>query len=186
MSGDSTPGDGMAGEGVAGDSFPGDHNPLGLSEEHREALREAFKNVALHRLLDIEAIEISEERSAFEMPVAQAAFNPSGNLHGGAIATLVDVTAGTAAAIGSTTFEPGKNTLVTADMHLRYLGRATGETIVAEAHVVRSGRQLVVVDCEVRDRDTGKLIATADFSSMVVSLRQPIHPEAGDASSPDY
>lgn len=169
---------------------PVDHDEmgraLGLDAEQQELLREAFSKVALHKLLNVRPVEFSDERVAFEMPVAEEAFNPSGNLHGGAIATLVDITAGTAAALGSTTFEPGKNTLVTADMHLRYLGRATGEMIRATAHVVRSGNQLVVVECEVRDTSSDKLIALCDFAAMVVPLREPLRETFGDASNPDY
>lgn len=160
---------------------------LGLNDEQREMLREAFSKVALHQLLQVRPVELGAEQTVFEMPVADEAFNPSGNLHGGAIATLVDVTAGTAAALGSTTFEPGKNTLVTADMHIRYLGRAKGDWIRATAGVVRSGNQLVVVECEVRDTDSGKLIAVSDFAAMVVPLREPLRAtEFSDAANPDY
>lgn len=159
---------------------------LGLDEEGREALREAFRDVGLHKLLTVTPVQLRPEPVIFEMPVAEEAFNPSGNLHGGAIATLIDVSAGTAAAMGSTAFEPGINTLVTADMHVRYLGRARGDAIRAESRVVRAGRQLTVVECQVLDSEHGKLIASADFAAMVVPLRGPLRPTAGDSSQPDY
>ena len=106
------------------------------------------------------------------MPVAPGAFNGSGNLHGGAIATLVDVASGSAAARAGT-FRPGENTLVTADLHVRYLGRPKGTVVRAEARVMRAGRQLIVVECRVAD-DLGNLIAFADFAGMIVPLRQPL------------
>lgn len=118
------------------------------------------------------------------MPVREEAFNSTGNLHGGALATLVDVSAGTAAALNSA-FEPGKNTIVTADMHVRYLGRPRGDTVRAESRVLRAGRQLVVVECHVLDPDD-RLIVSADFSSMVVPLREPLRPSRyADARNPD-
>jgi len=119
-----------------------------------------------------------------EMPVAPGAFNASGNLHGGAIATLIDVASGSAAARAGT-FRPGENTIVTADLHVRYLGRPHGDWVRAESRVLRAGRQLVIVETHVLD-DDDRIIASADFSSMVVPLRQPLKPSAGgDPAHPD-
>lgn len=159
--------------------------PFGEHDEDRDKLREHFRAIPLHNLLKLEHIELSEDRVVTEMPVAPEAFNPAGNLHGGAIATLIDVCAGTAAALGSPNFEPGKNMLVTADMHIRYLGRAKGDKIRAVATVMRAGTQLTVVECQVLDPDSGKLIAFADFSSMIVDLREPLQADHGDSRSPD-
>jgi uncharacterized protein (TIGR00369 family) len=103
---------------------------------------------------------------------------------------VVGKAAASAVACGSTaarasSFVPGKNTLVTADLHVRYLGRPKGDVVRAEAHVLRSGRQLVVVECRVVDPE-GNVIATADFSAMVVPLREPLRPtEGADARTPD-
>lgn len=144
-------------------------------------LREAFEATPLHRLLGISFLQIDPEMVVCEMPVREQAFNSAGNLHGGALATLIDVCGGTAAARNSG-FEPGKNTIVTADMHVRYLGRAQGDFVRAEGRVLRAGRQLVIVECRVID-DTGRMIAFADFSSMIVPLREPLH--GGDRDAPD-
>jgi acyl-coenzyme A thioesterase PaaI-like protein len=47
--------------------------------------------------------------------------------------------------------------------------------VTARSEVVKVGRQLIVVTCEVVDGD-GHVIATADFSSMIVPLRGPLAP----------
>ena len=138
-------------------------------------------DVDLHRLLDLRLVSI-EEPVAVEMPVAPAALNSSGNLHGGAIATLIDVSAGLAAAIGSG-FDPGRNSIVTADLHVRYLGRPKTDTVRATSHVLRAGRQLVVVECRVTDGDDNT-IAVADFSMMIVPHRAPL-PAATAAADPE-
>lgn len=155
----------------APDTVP--EGPLGPDQQ--AVLVEFLQRTPLHRLLDIRPVRLRPMPVVFEMPVAEGAFNSSGNLHGGAIATLVDVAAGTAAALGSRTFEAGRNSLVTADLHVRYLGRPHGDRVRAEAEVLRSGRQLVVVACRVLD-DEDRLIASADFSAMVVPLREPLRP----------
>ena len=149
-----------------------------------DAMRRLFKETPLHKLLDLTFVRIDADLVIVEMPVKGDALNAGGNLHGGAIATLVDVAAGTAAAHNSS-FVPGENTIVTADMHVRYLGRAKGSKVRAEAQVMRAGRQLVVVECRVLDPED-RLIAFADFSSMVVPLREPLRPsESADVRDPN-
>jgi uncharacterized protein (TIGR00369 family) len=149
-----------------------------------EYLRRSFARTPLHSLLGLRMVPADGGSVAVEMPVAEAAFNQTGNLHGGAIATLIDVACGSAAARASS-FEPGKNTLVTADLHVRYLGRPKGDLVRAEARVMRAGRQLVVVECRVRD-PLENVIAVADFSAMVVPLREALRPsEDADARMPD-
>jgi uncharacterized protein (TIGR00369 family) len=136
------------------------------------AMRQVYAEMPIHKLLGIDVVELEQGRALATMPVRPEAFNSTGNLHGGAIATLIDVAAGSAAAT-SPTFLPGSNHLVTADLHIRYLGRPHGDSIRAEAVILRSGRQLIVVDVRVTDPE-GRLIAVADFSGMVVPLRKPL------------
>jgi uncharacterized protein (TIGR00369 family) len=158
----------------------------GFDPELIEHLRRAHAATPLHQVLGLRFIDAEPGLVVVEMPVAPGAFNASGNLHGGAIATLVDVASGSAAARAGT-FKPGENTLVTADLHVRYLGRPKGTVVRAVARVMRAGRQLIVVECHVAD-DLGNLIAFADFAGMIVPLRQPLEGDgkaAGDAHVPD-
>jgi uncharacterized protein (TIGR00369 family) len=162
-----------------------DHPYGGFTPEIIEKLREAHSSTPLHQVLGLSFIPAADGNAVtVEMPVAPGAFNGSGNLHGGAIATLVDVASGSAAARAGT-FRPGENTLVTADLHVRYLGRPKGTVVRAEARVMRAGRQLIVVECRVAD-ELGNVIAFADFSAMIVPLRQPLRPaDRGDVHVPD-
>jgi uncharacterized protein (TIGR00369 family) len=153
--------------------------------ELMERLHAAFRETPLHALLDIDYLDYGDDDGTVvvTMPVRPEAYGASGNLHGGAIATLIDVAAATAAA-RSSQFVPGENTLVTADLHVRYLGRPKGDLVYARAHVVRAGRQLIVVECRVVDGDD-RVIAVADFASMVVPLREPLPGAAHDPASPE-
>ncbi len=136
------------------------------------AMQAVYAEMPLHKLLGLQVTHLEPGRAVATMPVAPGAFNSTGNLHGGAIATLVDVAAGSAAAT-SESFVPGKNHLVTADLHIRYLGRPHGTSITADARILRSGRQLLVVECRVTDEEE-RIIAAADFSGMVVPMRAPL------------
>ncbi len=62
---------------------------------------------------------------------------------------------------------------MTADLHVRYLGRPKGDPVRAEARLVRSGRMLIVVEVRVLD-PLDNVIAVADFSAMVVERREPL------------
>jgi uncharacterized protein (TIGR00369 family) len=127
-----------------------------------------------HLALECDVPEEGATTATVSMPVRPAAFGFTANLHGGAIATLVDVACAMAAARASG-FDPERQSLVTADMHLRYLGRPRTGMVHANAEVVKVGRQLIVVNCEVVD-DEGHIVALADFSSMIVPLRGPLAP----------
>ena len=172
-----------------------------LDDEEHAARLEAFRQTPLHALLALDHLDLDDLADGVvppvapgggpvppgacvvRMPVRPEAFGTAGNLHGGAIATLIDVAAATAAARQSA-FVPGKNSLVTADLHVRYLGRPKGAWVDAVATVIRAGRQLVVVECRVVD-PLGNVIAAADFSSMVVPLRQPLGGAPRDGTSPE-
>ena len=131
-------------------------------------------SIPLHEFLELEYVGGNDGSGTGEvrMPVKPNAFGFTQNLHGGAIATLVDLTCALAA-VRSTAFDPAVESLVTADMHVRYVGRPRTDHVVARAEVVRSGSQLIVVDCKVTD-DDGHVVASADFSMMKVPLRRPL------------
>jgi len=128
-------------------------------------------NIPIHDLLglEFEAPEEGSMKAEVRMPVRPGAFGFTANLHGGAIATLVDVACALAAA-RSTGFDPLTQSLVTADMHVRYLGRPRTAWVIARSQVVKAGKQLIVVNCKVVDEDD-HVIASADFSMMLVALR---------------
>jgi uncharacterized protein (TIGR00369 family) len=151
-------------------------DPPSPRDEALEAFRDAFARTPLHNLLGLRFAEpagLDPGTVIVEMPVDTPAFNGSGNLHGGAIATLVDVAAGSCAGRASS-FDPRHQSLVTADLHVRYLGRPKRGPVRAEARVMRSGRMLIVIEVRVLD-PLDNVIAFADFSAMIVARREPLH-----------
>ena len=130
----------------------------------------------LHRFLGFEVTEIGEDSCVLQMPIHPNAFGGTGNLHGGALATLIDVCSAMAASRANP-FDFETHSLVTADMHVRYLGRPSGgDHVRAVAKVVRAGRMLMVVETRVLDEED-RIIATGDFSSMLVPRRKPLLPD---------
>jgi len=128
-------------------------------------------DIPLHSLLelDVQPDPDAPDSAVVRMPVQPGAFGFTRNLHGGAIATLVDL-ACAVAAVRATGFDASKESMVTSDMHLRYVGRPRTSNVYARAEVVRVGSQLIVIECKVVDDDE-HLVATADLSMMRVTLR---------------
>ncbi len=135
--------------------------------------------IPLHDLLGLEFVapEIGSSTAEVRMPVQPEACGPTGSLHGGAIATMVDL-ACALAAVRSSDFDAETESLITVDMHVRYLGRPRTDVVTARAQVVKTGAQLIVVDCRVVDGND-HVIAVADFSMMKVTRRRPLLPDAG-------
>ena len=134
-----------------------------------ELMQAAFRGVPIHDLVGIDLKEVGGGRAVVEIPLEGGALSSFGTLHGGAVGVLVDVVSA-AAASTSPALDHGSSTLVTSDLHVRYLGRAKGERVRAEARVVKAGRALVVIDTEVVD-STGTLVATADVAMSIVPHR---------------
>jgi uncharacterized protein (TIGR00369 family) len=79
-----------------------------------------------------------------------------GVVHGGILASLAD----TAGALAAYPLLPRRTRLATVEMKINYLEPVDRGTIVAEATLLRLGRTLAVVECEVQDAD-GALAAKA-------------------------
>lgn len=88
--------------------------------------------------------------------------NRKGDLHGGAIAALMDMTAGQALR-GSDAAIKGVSTIT---MTTNYLEPATGE-ITAQGRVVKAGRSIGWVDVTARDAD-GLVVATASCTFRII------------------
>lgn len=111
----------------------------------------------LDALLAIRDRRVTEGRAEVVMEVGEDHLNPAGTVHGGAIATLVDVAMGRAMA----SLIEGDARPVTIEMKLNHLepGR-TGE-LVATARVQRRGRLFTVVRADVVQAEDGETLAEA-------------------------
>src|ERR1043166_6576195 len=98
--------------------------------------------------------DLALDRARIRIPYKDENSNPGKALHGGGPASTIDI-AGVLAAIGgkSECFDAG-----TLDLSVDYLAAAIGEDIVAEAEVLRRGKEIVYAAVDVRN-DAGKRIA---------------------------
>ncbi len=96
------------------------------------------------------------KRATAKITVGESVANLSGNLHGGAIATLVDDVGTLAIISADKQNRPG----VTTDLNVSYFapGRA-GDVILIEATALKSGRTLAYVSVDLRRESDGTLLA---------------------------
>jgi uncharacterized protein (TIGR00369 family) len=108
-------------------------------------------------LLGMDGPTTTEGRARVALRADERHLNPSGSVHGGAIATLVDVAMGAAVQSMSRDDE----TPVTIEMKVNYLEPGHTGLLVAVANVRKRGRRLTVVRAEVVQDGGGEVVALA-------------------------
>lgn len=87
--------------------------------------------------------------------------NPTGLLHGGVQAAIIDDVFGmTAATLGDEGFR------ISVDLHVNFIDKVkVGDTVTARAKVLRNGRRITYAVCELRD-SFGNLVARGDTNQL--------------------
>src|SRR5512147_1499986 len=93
----------------------------------------------------VEAVDA--ERSRVRVPFRDGNSNPGGALHGGVTASLIDVAASLAGRAGA---DGAAVEHAVVDCAVTYLAAAINEDVIAEARVLRRGKELCFVEVEVR------------------------------------
>jgi uncharacterized protein (TIGR00369 family) len=144
-----------------------------LSDEARERWQKFGKwdRVYFPQVVGIVVDDVRVDYCRMSMPFRPELEQPMGIVHGGAIATLLDVVV--VPAIGGT-LDPAVG-FSTVDMHVQYLTSLVGETAVGEGWVVKRGRSLIFCEAEITGGTSGKTIARASLTYFLV----PSRPYAG-------
>ena len=103
------------------------------------------------RLLGIACERVEADCVAVRLPYREAVTTIGDLVHGGAIASLVDVAA-TAACWASPAVKPGSRG-TTIGFAIHYLAGARSQDVVATARVIQRGGSICVVEVEVRGAD---------------------------------
>lgn len=119
-------------------------------------------------MLGIEVVEAEPDRVRFRLPFKPALATVGAVVHGGAIATLIDIAG--AAASGSGIDEDDVIGGATSQIDVAYLVAADGCDLVAEAQVIQRSRSQTVSDVFVRD-GAGQLIAKGMVTSRIFRKR---------------
>ena len=124
--------------------------------ERVRTLAARFESMPYNHRLGVRVEAGSADAVRIRVPYKDENSNPGRALHGGVPASAIDI-AGTLAAWAGLEDRPGLRS-GTLDLSVDYLAAAIGEDIVADARVLRRGKEIVYADVEVAN-DAGKMIA---------------------------
>lgn len=130
-----------------------------LLERARQAERELARRLResnAGKLFGFELEAAEAGRALLRMQVRPRHKQVHGVVHGGILAALAD----TAGGLATYMVVPRGTRVATVEMKINFLEPVDKGTIVAEARVLRRGRNFAVVDCEIRDAP-GRLVAKA-------------------------
>jgi uncharacterized protein (TIGR00369 family) len=121
----------------------------------------------LHRVLGlcIERDGSADSGSRVVLPLGDHARGAVAPLHGGVLATLIDVACATA--IDPSSYDPTTRLPVSLDLSVRYFRQPKSSPVVAEARVINQGSKLIHIECDVTDAE-GRLLAHGGGSYMMV------------------
>lgn len=114
-------------------------------------------------LVGITMVDVRRDYCAMLLPFREELEQPMGIVHGGALATLIDVVV--VPAIGSA--YPASTGFSTIDMHIQYLSSLKGEDALAEGWIVKRGRRIVFCEAEIIGTESSKVIARGSLTYAV-------------------
>ena len=125
-----------------------------FSSERRDASMERLNNLPFAKLLGMRLTGIRPNEAVIEIDMRDDLRQPSGVLHGGVTATLID----TAMAFAVRTYLSDTEPTATIDLTVHYLRPHVEGKAICTARVVRPGKRIFTVSAEVHNEE-GKLIA---------------------------
>ena len=126
--------------------------------------RAKTNDVPVMRLIGFQAKEIADGRATVTLAAGPQHANPMGTLHGGILCDIADAAMGMAFA---STLAP-EETFTTVELKINFFRPVWQAQLTAEGRVVRRGRSIGYVECDVTD-ESGRLVAKA--ASTCLALR---------------
>ena len=131
-----------------------------LAPDLLERVRAKFAHWPVIEGLELEVLGLRSGWARVRLPLSPRVLNGTrGNMNGGWIANLADITC----AFALSTHFDGAMPFATSDLHTRYLEPAM-EALEAEAQVVRKSRNSAVMECRMYCGEEMVAFATAHFA----------------------
>jgi uncharacterized protein (TIGR00369 family) len=127
-----------------------------ITAEHRAMAAKALHSLPFSRLIGMRLIDLQRDEAVISIEMRDDLRQPSGVLHGGVTATLID----TAMAFAVRTRLGPDEAGATIDLTVHYLRPHVTGTFTCTAKVVRAGKRIFTVSADVVNEE-GKHIATA-------------------------
>jgi len=115
------------------------------------------------KLIGFKMIALEPGHAAMELETGPQHANPMGTLHGGVLCDLADAAMGMAYAASLAAGE----TFTTLELKINFLKPIWQSRLRAEGRIVKPGRTIGLVECDVRD-EGGSLVARASSTCMTL------------------
>jgi uncharacterized protein (TIGR00369 family) len=115
------------------------------------------------QLVGFEVLSCNYGTARLSLQTSKKHYNPMGTVHGGILCDIADAAMGIAFA---STLEEGES-FTTIDLQMSYLRPVWETTLMASAKVIKRGRTIGLVECEITDA-TEKLVAKGNSNCMVL------------------
>ncbi len=126
-----------------------------ITPEQRAFAENALHSLPFSRLIGMKLVDLQPDIAVLSIEMRDDLRQPSGVLHGGVTATLID----TAMAFAVRTRLGLTEATATIDLTVHYLRPHLEGTFICTAKVVRAGKRIFTVSAEVHNEE-GKQIAT--------------------------
>ena len=126
-----------------------------ITEERKQRAAAALGSLPFAKLMGMQLVDITHNEAVIKIEMRDDLRQPSGVLHGGVTATIID----TAMAFAVRTHLEDHEFTATIDLSVHYLRPHTAGTITCTAKCVRAGKRIFTVSADVENEE-GKLIAT--------------------------
>lgn len=131
-----------------------------------QRVRASFDRQGFMRLIGAEFVDCAPGRCTIAVNWREDLGQQRGFLHGGVTSAIADTAAGFAAY----SLMPANSAPMTVEFKINLLAPGVGERFVAAAEVVRSGRTLSVVECEVTAERAGRSTPVARLLATLICL----------------
>jgi uncharacterized protein (TIGR00369 family) len=114
-------------------------------------------------LIGFDLVSLEPGTARFELQTDERHANPMGTVHGGILCDLADAAMGMAYA---SLLRPGES-FTTLELKINFLKPVWKAKLTAEGHVVKGGRTVGLVECDIFD-EAGSLVARASATQMTL------------------
>jgi uncharacterized protein (TIGR00369 family) len=133
-------------------------------ERFREIVEDRTKNSPFYTHIGMKIVGLGPGESRMRITVEDFLRNAGGIVHGGAIASLADASAGVALA---TLVPGGSKRVITLEQKINFMAAAWEGNLHGTGRVLRKGKEIGVVEAEVRD-DKGTLVAKSMATFLII------------------
>jgi uncharacterized protein (TIGR00369 family) len=134
-----------------------------MLENMQRMIRGEYPPPPVGRLIGFRLLAVEPGEATFELEAAEKHANPMGTLHGGILCDVADAAMGVAFA--STLAD--EESFTTLELKINFLRPVWKETLRAIGKVVRRGKTVGLVECDVTD-SKGGLVARCSSTCMVL------------------